>query len=296
MGLVLRLAILITLVSAGAARAERCPPSARLSGEAKLVEGVARELAARGIATEGEAACPSVRARIAARAGQLVVMIEGPDGAAGDERLVNEVSAAATVIESFARTDVALPLLAARSTPTRSTPPAVMATRSEAPVASAAPRVHVALGASVESSRASDGTTWLGANAKICIELGAVCAAARYRASKVVAGFDATDIAREHSELLIGVDVPIALGGRLRLVPGFAGGVGRMETRIAGAKQSTGGFVAEGHVSLSRPIVHALAIEVSLGAVLGDYERASAMAPAEPPVSVRAGVGLRYEL
>jgi hypothetical protein len=269
----IRFALLTIFVAAsgGVARAA----CVELAGEPALVEAIGRELGTRGIAVE---ACPSLRATVAWRGAELVVVV---DDGRSTERTVGEVATAATVIESFARGDVALPLLATRAVPA---PP-----HREPPVEP--PRPSLQLAANVESSFANDGTTWLGASAKICVRLGPLCAAARFRTMEVVEGLGGVE--RGLNELLIGVDVPIALG-RWRLAPGFAGGLGGMETRVGGMKRETGGFRAETHVSLAIPIANQLAIDLSLGAGFGDFDRSLVMAPLEPSVELRGGIGLRY--
>lgn len=281
---------LVLLATLGEAQAQSCPAAIRVDGDPDLVDQVRHELERRGIDTSPEADCPSLHVTIVRRGIQIAVVVESTGETT--ERLVSEASTAATVIESFTRTDVTTPLLATRATSagiaTRlpSTPPTPTT-----PVAQQG--VHLAVTASFESSLASDRTTWLGYNLKLCIELGPICAAARLRSNKVLSGLDGADIAREHSELLIGVDVPLALG-RFQLSPGFAGGVGRMETNTSGMKRETGGFVVETHVSLSIPVASQIALATSLSAVLGDYDTAAVMAPTEPSFFLLASLGLTY--
>lgn len=101
---------------------------------------------------------------------------------------------------------------------------------------------------------------------------------------------------RQGLEVLIGVDVPIAMG-RWLLTPGFAGGLGGMETRAGGMKRETGAFRAEANVSLSVPIARALAVDLSLGASFGeqnDFDGSTIEAPLEPWGMFRTGLGLRY--
>ena len=95
------------LVSAPFAVAQACPPSVALSGDDALVRTVGDLLAARGI-TAPTTRCPAVRARVERRGAQLVVDGDGPDGAR-IERAVGEPATAASVIESWARSDVAAP-------------------------------------------------------------------------------------------------------------------------------------------------------------------------------------------
>lgn len=268
-----------------------CPVTVRLVGEQALVTEIAVELGARGIVVSIDERCPSLLVRVTHRGPQLVVVIDTADGSSS-ERVVGEVRTAATVIESFTRTDVSNPLLSTRTFHAAPMGPRVPPI-DEVSLAPEARRVHFALTASLESSLTSDGVTWLGYNLKIGFELGPLYATARLRSSKVVGGLGAPGVGRDHNELLIGVDVPISIG-RLQLSPGFAGGVGRMETRASGMKYETGVFVGEVQLSLSIPIAHDLAVDVAIATVLGDYARTSQLAPAEPAVAVRAGIGLTY--
>lgn len=270
-----------TLLALTGVDARACPPTIALRGDPALVAEIAGELARRGIEGSTEA-CPGPRATIHRRGGELVVEVEDADGSSS-ERAVAGVSTAATVIESFARVDVGAPLLATRTVvqPAAAPPPRLE------PVA-----VHRSLYVSggAESSFANDRTTWLGATVKLCIQLGPLCASARWRKLEVVDGMEAS---RHLNELLIGVDLPISLG-RVLLVPGFAGGLGGMETTTGGMRRQTGGFRAEAQLAVAMPIAGALAIEVSTSAGLGDFDPAEVMGPAEPWGELRAGLGLRY--
>ena len=280
----------------GAAIAEPCAPAVRLDGDPVLVAEVARELAGRGIRVAVDDACPARRATVVRRGGEVVVTIVADDGTA-TERSITEAGTAASVIESFTRTDVATPLLATRAIPTTATP-VVEPPRVEAPATPTAPPQRLHLAANLESAYANDGTTWLGASVKLCITVGPLCAAARFRSSLVVAGLDAPGVERDLNELLVGVDVPFALGP-VRLAPGFAGGLGGMETRAGGMKRETGAFRAEAQVALWAPIVDGLALEASVGVGLGDqieFDPSSSLAVPDPWVAVRGGVGLRYGL
>lgn len=297
----IRFTLPLTVVTAlgGVARAESCPPAVTLAGDPALVEAIGRELGARGIRGAGDAGCPALRANVAWRGAELVVVIENPDGSS-TERSVNEAATAATVIESFARSDVASPLLAARAVPASPSPdsPALppFPPRQEQPAPGRAPSQSIHLLANFESSFATDSTTWLGASAKICIKVGPMCAAARFRAHMVVEGLRPHGMERDLIEVLIGVDVPIELG-RLLVTPGFAGGLGGMETRAGGMKRETGAFRAEANVSLSVPIASKLAVDLSLGASFGeqnDFDGSTIDAPLEPWGMFRTGLGLRY--
>lgn len=283
---------LLTLVAGflgGVARADSCPPSVLLEGDAALVAAIAGDLLARGITTSAAGDCSPVRARVERRGHEIVIVVVEHTGSS-TERVVTETATAATVIESFTRGDMALPLLATRTitAPSRAAPPYEDATLQRTPSPS------IQLAAALESSLANDGTTWVGGNLKLCIRVGPICATARFRKSRVIDGLAAAE--RDLAELLVGVDIPIPLGPVV-LVPGFAGGFGGMDTYLAGMRRETGAFRGETHVALWVPLVFNLALEASLGAGLGqqtDFDRSGLMVPPEPWGALRAGIGLRY--
>lgn len=283
-------------VLAGRAGAETCPPAVALDGDAALIGVVGDVLAARGIAIE-PAGCPAVAARIERRGDALVVDVAGPGGAAV-QRVVGNTATAATVIESFSRSDVGTPLLAARAV--RRDEPAVAAELDAAPAsASSARGIHV-FGA-FETSFASDGTAWLGAHVGACVMIGRICAAARLRGAGVVGGPGAWEdvYERRGTELLFGVDIPFAIGG-WTFSPGFAAGLGQMHTRGGDRdmRAETGGPRADVHATLSIP-VGGMAIDLFGAADLTQETRVEwgptmAPLPDEPRLLVRFGAGLRY--
>ena len=245
-----RLLAFVVLVTAHVAQAEPCPPAVALTGDEALVAPIRELLGARGIAPEIPR-CPAVRARVERRGPVLVVGIAGPDGTP-IERSVTEIATAATVIESWTRSDVEAPLLAVRAVP------AVEDAAPRAVVASPPAARGIQLLAAEETSVASDGTVWQGMQLEACIMLGPICAAARVHGGKVIgrpaswAGF-----ARNGAEAYAGIDVPIALG-RARLTPGFAAGFGAMFTRYKSDGEKMGveisGPRAEVHVAFSLPL------------------------------------------
>src|SRR5689334_14188874 len=103
-------AIGLTVIGGFAAEAAACPRDAVIAGDGALVEEIAAVLRRRGI--EGgpdDPSCPAVRAKISRRDGAYVVDVTSADGGQV-ERVVGELATAATVIESFTRSDVAAPL------------------------------------------------------------------------------------------------------------------------------------------------------------------------------------------
>jgi hypothetical protein len=301
------------------ARAGACPPAVALTGDAAAVRAVREELDARGITGETPS-CPAVRARIERRGAVLVVGIERSGGAAGApadaradapadaradaiERTVSGPATAATVIESWTRSDVAAPLLAIRAVPADAA-----ALVAAAPAAAPPAAQGIQLFAAEETSVASDRTVWQGLQLGACVMLGPICAAARVHAGKVIARPASWDrFVRKAGELYVGVDIPIAIGGA-RLSPGFAAGYGTMLTHHLGDGDKTGieisGPRAEVHAALSLPLTAHIALDLMATATLtqatgmethGDGTPDPAIAfPDEPRALFRFAVGVRY--
>lgn len=297
---VLGLAVILLVVLGSGAHAEPCPPTATLEGDAELVRAVRDELGSRGIAS-ATPRCPAPRFRVDRRGAMVVVGMDGPGGAP-IERVVSEPAIAATVIESWTRSDVTAPLLEAH-------PIAPRDERAEpAIVAVAPPAPHgVQLFAAQETSLASDDTVWAGMQLGACIMLGPVCASLRLHGGKVVAwpartaGFE-----RVGGELYVGLDVPIAVG-RDRLTLGFAAGYGQMFTRRDGAGEHTGvelgGPRAELHAAFAVPVTAHIALDLTASGSLNQVTRTenhlgmldpAIMFPGEPRAFVRLALGLRY--
>jgi hypothetical protein len=222
------------------------------------------------------------------------------------ERTVGEPATAATVIESWARTDLATPLLETRAVPA-----------AEARIAAPAPAVALAPAAqgiqlflAEETSLASDHTVWQGMQLGACVMLGPVCAAARVHGGKVIARPDGWDrFVRKGAEAYVGIDIPIA-AGRMRLTPGFAAGYGTMLTHhIGDGDQKTGieisGPRAEVHVALAIPLTPHIAIDLATSAELtqatgmethgsAPSPDAAILYPDEPRALFRFAIGVRY--
>jgi hypothetical protein len=248
--------------------------------------------------------CPAVRARVERRGPLLVVGIDGPDGAP-IERSVSEVATAATVIESWTRSDVAAPLLAAREVPAL---PGLEDGASAVVIVSPPAARGIQLYAAEETSFATDRTVWEGMQLGACIMLGPICASARVHGGKVISQPSSwADLARKGAEVYAGIDVPIALG-RMRLTPGFAAGYGTMLTHRGSEGDRMGveisGPRAEVHAAFSLPLTAHIAIDLML---TGALTQATAMEthghnipdpatefPDEPRGFVRFAVGVRY--
>ncbi|HEX3763001.1 MAG TPA: hypothetical protein VHW23_30100 [Kofleriaceae bacterium] len=301
---------LVPGVGSGVAHAGTCPPAVALTGDADAVRAVRAQLDARGIVDENPG-CPVVRARIERRGALLVVGITpgaprdaAPGPAVGTiERAVGEPATAASVIESWARSDLAAPLLETRAVPVIDATPAVV-------VAPASPPAQgIQLFLAEETSLASDHTVWEGMQLGACVMLGPICAAARVHGGKVIAkpaGWDR--IARKGAEAYVGIDIPVTVG-RIRLTPGFAAGYGTMLTHDIGDDEKTGieisGPRAEAHLALAIPLTPHIAIDLATTAELtqatGTEIHGSTPAgdptllyPEAPRALFRFAIGVRY--
>jgi hypothetical protein len=289
------------IATAQVARAGACPPAVALTGDDALVTPIRQLLDARGI-TDATPPCPAVRARVERRGSLLVVGTDGPGGAP-IVRSVTAAATAATVIESWARTDASAPLLAIRAVP------AIEDAGEPVPVVASPPAARgIQLFAALETSVASDHTVWQGMQLEACIMLGPICAAARLHVGKVIsqpaswAGFE-----RVGGEAYIGVDVPLAIGVA-RLTPGFAAGYGAMFTHRKSDREKVGietsGPRAEAHAAFSFPITAHLALDFVATAALteaartetrgGDLLDPTIVFPDEPRALLRLALGVRY--
>jgi len=249
-----------------------CPPAAAVDGDAALAREIADALALRGVGAASPR-CPAAVAHVERRGERIVVRI------ASVERDVSTPATAATVIESFARSDLTAPLLRAPAPP-------------QPPAPKPAVQRGVQLFAAAETARGSDATSWFGAELGACITLGRVCAGARMR----LAGLADGETFRHAHELLLGVDLPV--GGVWSL--GVALGMGEIHTRMIGSDDAreTAGPRADLHATVSIPIGRRTAFDLAVAAELVGARRVeggSALSlPDEPRALVRLGAGIRF--
>ncbi len=294
--------IALALTVPARARAETCRPAVELAGEPLVVADVFEILGARAVSFVVEQ-CGAIRAHVERRGNEIAISIADRDGVP-IERVVSDARSAATVIESFVRMDVGDPLLASRALPPESAPSLGM--RSDHGEAVTVPSRPVARGVQLfsafETSYASDRTSWVGAHIGVCVMFGPVCGAARLRFASVANGPGVwkEQMERRSTELLVGIDIPLAIGP-LTISPGFAAGLGQMHTRGATheMRAETGGVRADVHVALSIPIWRRLAVDVFTAADLTqetrvEWDDTMEPLPDEPRLLVRFGVGLRY--
>jgi hypothetical protein len=301
---------------------------AHLRGDAQLVGPIAAVLVERGVAQPGGGDregrdCPAVDVTVR-REGEALVVSAGGGDAPPVRREVTDVRTAATVIESWVRTDVQAPLLAGRApaswdaendaetdaekdTPITATgdpsppPPALVS----APAAAAGQKDGrlVQVFTVAETSLGSDRTSWVGAQVGACVMLGAVCAGARARFASVASGPGPwqSELDRRGVEMLLGADLPMRLG-RATLSPGVAAGVGWIHTHEESSRSKgdeTGGLRGEAHLALSYAIRSRLALELALSldvtqATHVETASSSAPLPDEPRLLARLGAGVRF--
>jgi len=277
--------------------ARACPPTVRLGGDATLVAAVAPVLVERGIATADDA-CPALPVELQRR-GNMTVVSTAASGAPPTERVVSDVRTAATVIESWVRTDVDAPLLLRRQREDAelgAAPPGLVASFGQPPTR------DVEIFTSAERAFASDGTGWLGIDLGACVMLGPLCASAMARLGVVTDGPGRWEheLDRRALEVLLGADLPLHLG-RFVLSPGLAVGVGWTHTNddTLDTDGETGGLRAEGRVALSHPLGGHLVGELALTFEVTQathLETATPMSlPDEPRFFSRLGAGVRFE-
>ncbi|MFN0246734.1 MAG: hypothetical protein ACKV2T_07480 [Kofleriaceae bacterium] len=300
-GFVLGLVLVATWGHLASARAEVCPPAVSLNGDSHATVAVGELLTARGIDVDGSN-CKVLHAKLSERGSTIVIDVTQADGTT-IQRVVDDTITAATVIESFTRTDVGDPLLATRPVPP---PPVVTELEAKARPAPRPPRgVH--LSTAIETSFGSDRTRWTGVHVGACVVLGPICAGGRVRGAGVTWDPWEGDIERRSTELLAGIDIPFAVRS-WRFTPGFAAGLGHMQTSVAregmrGIRVESGGVRADVHASLSIPLWRHLALDLFAAADLTQETRALDRSeidetmidiPDEPRLLLRFGIGLSY--
>jgi hypothetical protein len=279
------------------ARADECRVTAVLDGDGALVDAIDSTLRARGIATKATAACPTTTALVERRDNAIAVTITDPSGRRST-RTLDDATAAATLIESWARQDMNALALVGWIEP--AAPSTIEASPRIDAVATVAPRGRtrdpLSLAVAGESSFGFDGSAWLGARANLCVRIGPVCAAAtaRYLA----------DGTRSDVDVLGGVQVPVALGRRVVLVGGAGVGAGQFRSPFSRGEAMTTKTATsvrvDAHVSLAVMLSRYIGIHVGASAGLSpqapmiiETEGDAPLDNGEPTGFVRAEIGLR---
>lgn len=299
---VLAVLALVGPLGLGSAMAAPCAPSVQVSGDPALVATVGELLVRHGISNEGEG-CPVVRVRLEHRGEEIVVFRLGEPT---EERLVGEPATAATLIESWSRSDFEKPLLAslppAARVADRAPPPPAPREPTAAGRAYAPPRGVQVFGVA-ETSLADDRTTWAGAVVGVCVQLGRACATARGRVAALLDGPGVWGTAERHTtDVLFGGDIPFGLG-RSTLTLGFGAGMGAVHTGLRSASggqegSETFGLRADAHlawtVSLAASLSLDLAASLDVSQVTDVESSSMSSLRDEPRLFARLGAGLRF--
>lgn len=283
-----------------------------MDGRGPLRAAVVEELAARGISSRPIAGCPAVDARIGSSSVGLLVTITDAYGRTS-ERTANGPAAAATLIESWVRTDLSAPLLPTRAV--ASTRMRQVEEKDEPSLAMPMPPAdagsNISLAASAETSLATDGSLWLGVTVGLCLRVGPACAGVLVRVSNDGGTFGESHemrTGRFGTDVLLGAGLPIRRG-RLTLIPGAAVGVGWLRTSALsptvdvggdGVDVDGGGLRASASLRLSIAVTHTLAADFGIAADLSPvahtapFNADSTPLAGEPRGFFRGGVGVRW--
>ena len=298
-------------LAARAAKAS-CRPVVEIKGDGPDAIAITADLERRGIRTSPVAGCPIVRARIEAETGGIG--IADAEGRAS-ERTTNNIASAATVIESWTRTDLLAPLLTrhleqvqpASSLLPRSAKPTTVASGTVTSKALSTRRA-LSLMASGETSLATDGSIWFGLSMGACLPIGRMCAGALIRVSND-AGFSGESeeghTTRLASDLLVGAGLPLTRG-RLTLMPGIAVGAGWMRTKALRPSTdegmndvNSGGLRASATIRMSLSVSEKCALDFGVGADVAPlahrapFDAELPLVAGEPRGYLRGGLGIR---
>ncbi len=290
-----------------AASPRSCPPIAIVRGEATVVEPILAQLTSEGIGLVRDADCPVVEASVARDRAFLVVTLRDRSGRRSN-RTVTNARVAAIWIESWVSSDVATPLLTARSAaPPPSSVASVSVDRPSA--APASPDTRLTFTAFLANGSGNDNSRW-----------DALTIAGRYRLGRVRAGIGGrlsdnrdyssaeafTPARRQSTELLAFAELPIAFG-RAVIAPRAGVGLGwlatsRMEEAWPecedvnepecppegippagdGFAVSSFGARAELGVTLSIPIADRVALDLGVSYQVAPFSHSGVFLPAEP--------------
>lgn len=151
-----------------------CPTAVQIEGEPALTAELTPALRSRGIVTQPPIGCPLSFVRVTRSPQGLTVRIH--QELAQTERLVSDPSVAATLIESWLRSDLTDPLLSAPEL--LAVPPPAAAPRA------GSPRFTIEL--FFEAGIDKDGASWLGASLHGCAPVGPLCLGALVRSAAEV--------------------------------------------------------------------------------------------------------------
>ena len=299
---------MLGLTGPASAAPASCPPSVALSGPSAIVTEVEKTLTNRALAVGRTGPCGVLEVELRL-AGEGIVVIREPSSVDAEARVVADASAAATVIESWARVDLAEPLLAVRAVAARQ----VFESQRDRPDVGAnipAPRVpttRVALAASAELGLGLDGSTWTGIAVDGCANVSVMCVGARVRfARDNLTSGDAVDIGGSRT----GLDILLTIestwsAGDWRMRPGFGIGQGVVYGKVPGDDEESAAVLFRGRVALGYQLSKRTSLEFDpavtfgLGSqriVIDDQGEPNETAyPGDPGLHFRLGIGLRVE-
>jgi hypothetical protein len=289
--------VAVFLLAPSQARADECRVTAVLDGDGALVDAIDSTLRERGISTKATAACPTTTALVERRDNAIAVTVTDPYGRRST-RMIEDASAAARLIESWARQDMNASALVGWTEAPAAGPSSTIDPRIDAaatPVRTSQ-RDPLTLAIAGETSLDSDGTPWFGARVNVCVRLGPLCASATAR---ILA-----DDSRRDIDVLLGAAVPVMLGRRVVLVGGVAAGAGQFRSpftrnELMTTKTSIGARV-DAHASLAIALTRYIALHVGVSAsaspqapMLIETEGDVPVDNGEPVGFVRGEIGLR---
>jgi hypothetical protein len=293
-----RLAASVVFLSAplaAAVAARACPPTVSLEGDPALVAEVTPILASRGI-SGADGSCPALAVSLERR-GKVTLVSQSPAGDRPESREVTDGRTAATVIESWVRTDLEAPLLGHRPAADLESPDRVVATPERE-----APR-WLQIYTLAETSVASDLTAWVGVRVGGCSMVGPACLGAHLRVSTVAEGPDDWEgvMNRQAMDAVLDADLPRRFG-HVGVSPGIGLGLGWIRTteldRPPDARQTLG-LRAETHLSLSYGVSRHFAIESTLALAVGQAIHSETATreplPSDPRFFAHLGLGIRVE-
>ncbi len=299
-----------------------CTPAAIVEGpmpdiSLQVSAALQRSGVSSGRPATGAATCGVVRATVRRAQEGVLVSIQDQYGRRS-HRAVSSPAAAATLIESWARTDVPadvlLPHAHAGEASLQDSAGLAAAT-----VAASPALARWGAGLAAESSMAVDASTWWGARLAGCVRIGRVCLETAGRLASdagSTGGSHAVPTDRLAVEGLLGARMPFAIG-RLTVAPGLSAGVGWMRSQSlggagdheeeegddntdAGLVANTVGMRAEASVGLSWPVYRGFLLDLNLASTLAPmartngFARDGSRAAAEPQWLFHAALGARW--
>jgi len=315
--------VAVVVLWTGAAAADPpCKPSARVTGERSVADAIGAALRERGIEVVAEAAgpdpafvgaaCRRVSAEVATGGHRIMVWITDGEGHRA-ERLTEDVPAAATVIESWARRDLVDPLLDERS----AIPIGTIGAASAASAANAASAAqldraaapeppHYLLAGGVDAGVSGDGGLWTGAHAQACGRIGRICLGGvlRYALDLEQSG-DTKLLGTERSalELAATAELPVRRGG-FAITPGLGLGLSSVTARnpAEGETEQAAAAFARAQLAAGYALARgwSLRAELSLAVAplarerLGEADGIDRQLAASPRLQAWLGLGVAY--